>query len=108
MKDPRNKRADERKFRRIPVRFGLEAPDFRGVGIQISTRGLFISTNHRVYAPGSKIMIEIPTPRGSYTLAAIVRHAKKVPHILTHYERAGMGVEFISPPQELQDFLASL
>ena len=108
MKDQRNKRTEERKFRRVLLRFGLEAPEYRATGIQISTQGLFIVTTSPIYAPGSKIMMEISTAKGSYTVPAVVRHAKKLPRLLTSSERSGMGVKFISPPQELIDYLASL
>lgn len=108
MKEGRERREEERKFKRIPVRFGLENPEHRAVAVQISTRGLFLSTNHPVYAPGSRLMIEITTPHGPYIVPAIVRHAKKVPPQLIRQFHAGMGMEFITVPQEVRDYLASL
>ena len=108
MKDQRNNRTEERKFKRVFLRFGLEAPTNRATGIQISAQGLFISTIHPVYPPGSELLIEISTPNGPYTIPAIVRHAKKIPGLLVNNERCGMGVKFISPPKELLDYLASL
>lgn len=108
IKDQKNRRTEERKFKRVFLRFGLEAPANRATGIQISTQGLFISTIHPLYSPDSKLMIEISTPNGPYTIPAIVRHAKKIPGLLINNERCGMGVKLISPPKELLDFLASL
>ncbi len=108
MKDQKERRAEQRKFKRVFLHFGLEAPQHRATGIQISTRGLFISTSHFIYPPGSKVMIEISTPNGSYVVPAIVRHAKKMPRLLLNNERCGMGVNLVSPPQELLDYLASL
>jgi len=108
MKSRKFKRTQERKFKRIPVRFGLETPQFSTLAIQISTRGLFLSTNSPIYAPGTKLVIEISTPKGSYTISAIVRHAKKVPPLLLNHERPGMGVEFITIPEEVREYLASL
>jgi hypothetical protein len=108
VQDQRNKRTEERKFKRVLLHFGLEAPEYRATGIQISSQGLFISTNYPIYAPGTKIMIEISIPKGFYTVQAIVHHAKKVPRLLTSKERSGMGVEFISPPPELMEYLTSL
>jgi hypothetical protein len=108
VKEQRAKRVRDRKFKRIFVRFGLEAPQFTAAAIQISTEGLFISTTHPVYLPGTKLSIEIPTPNGSYKVMAIVRHAKKLPRGQLQHERSGMGVEFINLPQELRDYLASL
>ena len=108
MKDEKYKREEDRKFRRISIRFGLETPEFRGMGIQISSRGLFIPTNNPIFVKGSRLKIEIQCPKGCFLVGAIVRHAKRVlPHMVP-VDRPGMGVEFIDPPQELRDFLTSL
>jgi hypothetical protein len=108
MKEEKYKREEERKFRRISIRFGLETPEFRGMGIQISSRGLFIHTNNPIFVKGSRLKIEIQCPQGCFLVGAIVRHAKKVSPQMVQVERPGMGVEFIEPSRELQDFLASL
>jgi hypothetical protein len=108
MKEGKYRREEERKFRRIPIRFGLETPEFRAMGIQISSKGLFISTNHPVFMKGCRLKIEIPCPEGCFRTEAIVRHAKKVPPPMAQLDRPGMGVEFIEPSQELRNFLASL
>lgn len=104
----KDRRGEIRKFRRVFANFGPKTPQFRAPAIQISTRGLFLQTNQHVYPPGSKLFIEISTPHGLYTATAIVRYAKQVPHLPTHHERPGMGVEFVTIPQELRDYLASL
>jgi len=104
----KDRRGETRKFKRIFVNFGTQSPKFRAPAIQISTRGLFLQTNQHVYPPGSKLFIQISTPNGLYTATGIVRYAKKVPHLPTHHERPGMGVELLSVPQELQEYLASL
>jgi hypothetical protein len=108
MKQERYKRGEDRKFRRIAVRFGTEKPEHRAMGIQISGRGMFLSTNHPIYASGSRLVIEIQGSDGSFNVAAIVRHSKKVPPQMVQHDRPGMGVEFIDPPRELRDYLASL
>jgi hypothetical protein len=108
MKPERYKRAEERKFRRVAVRFGAEKAEHRAMGIQISSRGMFLSTNHPIYAAGSKLIIEIQGPNSIFTVVATVRHSKKVPPQIVQHDRPGMGVEFIDPPPELRDYLASL
>ena len=108
MKEGKYKRKEERKFRRISIRFGLQAPEFRAMAIQISTRGLFISTNNPIFVKGSRLEIEIQTPGGRLQAQAMVRHAKKVSPRMVQVDRPGMGVEFIDPFPELRDFLASL
>ncbi len=102
------KRVEERKYKRIQVRFGPESPQFSIQAVQISTRGLFLATNSPIYAPGSKVVIEISTPKGKFIVSAIVRHSKKVPHFLLRHERPGMGVEFISIPEEVREYLSAL
>ncbi len=108
MKTQKFKRVEERKYKRIQVRFGPEIPQFSIQAIQISTRGLFLATNSPIYAPGSKLVIEISTPKGVFIIAAIVRHSKKVPQYLLRHERPGMGVEFISIPEEIREYLSAL
>jgi hypothetical protein len=108
MKQERLKRVEERKFKRIAIRFGLEKPEHRAMGIQISSRGMFIVTNHPIYFTGSKLIIEIQTSNGSFSVEAIVRHSMKVPPQMVQHARPGMGVEFIEAPTELRDYLASL
>jgi hypothetical protein len=108
VKKERVKRVEERKFKRIPIRFGLEKPEHGGVGIQISSRGLFISASYPIFIPGCKLVIEVKTANGSLQIPAIVRHSKKVPPQMIQFERPGMGVEFIDPPPELRAYLDSL
>ena len=108
VENQRSKRVEERKFKRISLRFGLNAPGYQATGIQISGQGLFISTSHPIYPPSSKLVIEIFTPNGSQIVQAVVRHAKKMPRLLVSNERSGMGIQFISPSQELLDYLGSL
>lgn len=108
MKSQKFKRVEERKYKRISVRFGLETPQFSTQAIQISSRGLFLATNSPIYAPGSKLVIEVPTPKGSYIISGVVRHSKKVPRQLLYQERAGMGVEFTSVPEEVREYLSVL
>lgn len=108
MIEPKDKRAAKRKFKSIFIRFGLEAPQFKAAAIQISTQGLFISTPHPVYRPGICLNIEISTPNGTYSATAVVRHAKNLPCRSIQYERSGMGVKFLNPPQEVTTYLASL
>jgi hypothetical protein len=108
VKDQKNKRTEERKFKRIVLRFGLEAPEYRATGIQISTQGLFISTSQSIYPAGSKLVVEIFTPDKPYVVQAVVRHAKKMPRLLMSNERSGMGIKFISAPKGFLDYIASL
>jgi hypothetical protein len=104
----RTKRSEPRKSKRIYVRFGKDSPQYRVPAIQISTGGIFLSTNHPVYPPGCELVIEIDTPQGPLVARAVVRHAKRVIPVFPITERPGMGVAFVAPPLALCEYLASL
>lgn len=104
----KTRRREERKYKRIFVRYGAQKPEFQAVAIQLSTCGLFLSTNEMVYEKGSPIIIEIKTPTQTFLLSGVVRHAFKVHPHLARFTRPGMGVEFAAVSPEVRDFLASL
>lgn len=101
-------RREERKYKRLQVRFGARKPTHRAIAIQLSSKGAFLQASRPVFKPGSGIVIEFDIPAGIFTVDAIVRHAKSVPPEFIRFSRPGMGVEFISPPPELQKYLRSL
>jgi hypothetical protein len=104
----RSKRREERKFKRIQVRYGHRAPEHRAVAQQITTRGLFLSTNECVYAKDSPILVEITSPGETWVVAGVVRHAFKVHPNLARFTRPGMGVELTDLPESCRAYLASL
>lgn len=104
----RGNRKENRKFKRLDVRYGSEEPYHRCVAVQVSTRGAFLQAARPMYKEGSRIVVGIPTPEGEYILKAVVRHTKNIPPEMSGNIRPGMGVEFLSPPPKLQEFLDSL
>jgi hypothetical protein len=104
----RHKRREERKYKRIPVRYGHQSAEHKAVAMQISPSGLFLSTNAVVFANGSPLVVEIAGPAETWVVAAIVRHAVKVHPSMMHIARPGMGVELINHPAACRDYLASL
>jgi hypothetical protein len=108
MRQRPSKRREERKFKRVEIRYGPEKPVHRAMAIQLSSTGAFIAARRPVFAAGSRIVIEFKTPKGLLTLQAMIRHAKNLPPQIAHLAKTGMGVEFISPPRELEEFLSSL
>ena len=102
------KRREERKFKRVFVRYGDKAPMHQAVAMQISTSGLFLSTNDIVYAKGAAITVEIKGPTETWLVHAIVRHAFKVHPNMARFTKPGMGVEITSLPDPCREFLASL
>jgi hypothetical protein len=104
----KGRRRDERKFKRLRVKYGPEKPVHLAYGIQVSESGAFLAANRPVFAKGSRIVVEFDTPGGKLVTAAIVRHAKSLPPQLMHISTSGMGVEFISPPKELVEYINGL
>jgi hypothetical protein len=104
----REQRRAARKFRRLFVRYGREAPSHRAIAQQISTVGLFLATNESVYAEGSQVLIEIAGPAETWVVAGIVRHAFRVHPSMARFTRPGMGIELTSVPDGCKQYLASL
>ena len=104
----RNKRREERKYKRIFVRFGHKQPEHRAVAQQISASGLFLATNEIVYADNSPIVVEITGPAETWLVAGIVRYAIKVHPNLARFTKPGMGVELTIIPDSCRDYLNSL
>jgi hypothetical protein len=104
----RQRRREARRLRRIPVRYGAKEPSFPAIAMQLSTRGLFLSTNSVVYAQGSAIVVEVRGPAGVWVAGAVVRHAVKVHPNLARFTKPGMGVELLDAPEALRAYLKSL
>ena len=104
----RHKRREERKFKRISVRYGHKEIEHKAVAQQISPSGLFLATNGIVYTNGSPIVVEITGPAAVWLVAGIVRHAIKVHPSMMHVTRPGMGVELTDVPGPCRDYLAAL
>ena len=108
MKGGKSRRKDERKFKRIKVRYGPEKAVHLAYAIQVSAGGAFLAANRPVFSRGSRLVVEFDTPGGTVTTAAVVRHVKNLPPQLAGFSPTGMGVEFLSPPPALQEYLKTL
>lgn len=104
----KSKRLEERKFKRIEIRYGSAKPEHRGFAVQLSSKGAFISANKPIYAAGSNIVIEFKLPAGLFIATAVVRHAKNLPPQMARFGKTGMGIELLSAPDELQEHLDKL
>jgi hypothetical protein len=102
------RRKEARKFKRLPIRFGLEEPSNRANAIQVSAQGAFIEVSRPVYKEGNRIVIEFKTSEGELLVPAVVKFAKNIPLQLSRQGRSGMGVEFLETPAGLADFIKSL
>lgn len=103
-----SKRREERKYKRIFVRFGHRAAEHRAVAQQITSKGFFLSTNEAVFATGSPIVVEITGPAETWVVAGVVRHAFKVHPNMARFTKPGMGVELPDLPEACRAYLASL
>ncbi|MHB8836233.1 MAG: PilZ domain-containing protein [Candidatus Methylomirabilia bacterium] len=106
--DRKYQRREERKFKRIFVRYGHKGPEHKAVAQQISASGFFLSTNEIVYANDSPIAVEIKGPSETWLVLGIVRHAIKVHPSLARFNRPGMGVELTDIPDPCRNYLNSL
>ena len=102
------RRREERKFKRIFVRYGRAAAEHKAIAQHISAGGLFLSTNEVVYANNTPVVVEITGLAQTWIVAGVVRHAIKVPPSLARFTKPGMGVELTDIPDALRDYLASL
>src|SRR5262245_2288142 len=105
----REKRDQERKPKRVMVRYGTRLTDKTAFTRNISASGMFLQTNS-VLNPGSTIQVHLQFPDREFTMWARVRWAKKTPGQLAGLMGAGMGVQFIDPSDEwieyFREFLA--
>lgn len=98
-----NKRVLNRAKRRMMVRYGASSADKTAFTKNVSETGIFLQTN-QVFKPGSTIQIEIQFPKQSFCMWARVVWAKTVPQQLAHVLECGMGLRFIDPPPEWNEF----
>ena len=101
-------RREERKFKRIFVRYGPQGIEHKAVAQQISVSGFFLLTNEAVFANDSPIIVEITGPSQTWLVAGVVRHAIKVHRSMAGFAKPGMGVELTLLPPACRDYLASL
>ncbi|HWR98844.1 MAG TPA: hypothetical protein VN317_10525 [Candidatus Methanoperedens sp.] len=104
----RRLRQEERKYKRIFVRYGHSEPRHDAAAQRITTKGFFLVTNGVVYTEGSPIVVEIRSPAQSWVVQGVVRHAVKVHPTLANYAKPGMGVELTDLPDACRTYLASL
>ncbi len=93
--------------KRVTVRFGEEAVTCVGVVENISLAGMFITSN-RTYAPGTKLLIDLPLGATICRIEGLVRWARKAPAHLMRVAPSGMGIEIVAAPDEYQKMLLTL
>jgi hypothetical protein len=85
------------------VRYGVGDASKTAFTMNISLTGAFLRTNS-VFRPGTTLQVEIDFPERKFSHWAQVVWAKKVPTQLAHVLLCGMGVRFLNPDPEWEDF----
>lgn len=85
----------KRKHKRIPLRFGTDAPGKIAFTDDITHEGLFIRTG-LVVVPGTRLIVELNPREGRILLQAEVRWAKRIPPQMLHKMKGGMGVRILA------------
>ena len=92
------KRGRQRKKTRLPVRFGAEQPQKMGLITDVSSRGVYISTN-MVLPGGSVVHLQVNLPSGEQLrLSGKVMRSRRVASSLAMITTGGMGVRLEDPP----------
>ncbi len=91
-----DKRDNDRKPKRVMVRYGTRMADKAAFTRNISAAGMFIHTNS-VFKPGSTLQVHLQFPDRKFIMWARVRWAKRVPPQLAGIMAPGMGVQFVDP-----------
>jgi len=88
-------KAGKRQRKRIPLRYGGDAPCKIAFTDDISHEGLFIRTALAV-RPGTRLIVELTPPEGTILMVAEVRWAKKVPPEMLHKLKGGVGLKIVA------------
>ena len=86
------------------MRYGPEEPRFVGYSGNVSRSGIMVRTI-RVFAPGTVLRLELKFPDRTFLVRGEVVWAREGPVQLLSTGRIGMGINFVSPPQDFLSFL---
>jgi len=90
----REKRARDRRRRRISVRYGSNGARYLGYTTDLGEKGLFLQGN-TLYPPDTVLSLSIDLPQGTRTAQGVVRWVKEVPGTFRRTLLGGMGIELI-------------
>jgi hypothetical protein len=85
----------KRQRKRIPLRYGTDAPTKIAFTDDITREGLFIRTALAIN-PGTRLKVEMSPSEGTILLDAEVRWAKKIPPNMLHKLKGGMGLKIVA------------
>jgi hypothetical protein len=96
-----------RSRKRLTVRFGPHRPEHIGYSANFSASGMMIRTG-RVFAPGTRLQLEVEVSSRSLSLQGIVVWARAGDPRWIATGRVGMGLKFIDPPPNLMDVISPI
>ena len=101
-----DKRRRPRKKTRLPARFGAAKPEKLGLITDVSSRGIYLSTN-AVMTRGSTVHLQVRVPNGeALSLKGQVVRSRRVAATLVMLASGGMGVVLEDPPPGWRESLA--
>ncbi len=89
------RRGNKRQRKRIPLRYGTDAPNKVAFTDDVTREGLFVRSS-LVAAPGTRLILEMTPPEGKIVLVAEVRWAKNIPPALLSKLKGGMGLKIVA------------
>ncbi len=93
-----------RSRRRLTIRYGTGAAKHIGYSGNISRTGMMIRTT-RVYAPGTRIHLEVEIAPRPLAMTGLVVWARTGEVRWLPTGRIGMGIKFVAPSDELINLL---
>lgn len=100
------KRRRQRKKTHLPTRFGVDRPERLGLITNVSTRGVYLSTNS-VLPSGSMLHLQVKAPSGyQILLQGRVLRSRRVASSLVSLATGGMAVQLREPPANWRESLA--
>jgi hypothetical protein len=101
------RRAFARRHYRIPCEFDFEGSRRAGIVTDVSARGLFVGSAHRV-PPGTRLALTLRDARGSFSLEGIVQREKRSHRSARQVLSGGFGVRLDVIPEPFFRLLVEL
>jgi Tfp pilus assembly protein PilZ len=102
-----DKRETVRTRKRTTVRYGVDAAERMAFTQNLSEAGVKVRT-HRVFRPGTRLYLELKFPDRSFAMRGRVAWAKTVPPQLALVVDCGMGIRFLDPPDDWDEYYRTL
>ena len=110
-KDSKAKKAERRIFSRLPYRIPCEfvhaGHKLAGIVTDVSARGVFIETSHRIPA-GTELRLTLRDPRGAFEVIGHVKREKRSHRSARQVLSGGFGVRLDVVPEPFFRLLIEL